>query len=66
MSPDERLLARIDWRWLRFAPFSLGSLVVVAGEVRTIIRTLRSSLEKNDGTAQDTLSKAKAAVDAIG
>ena len=38
----------------------------VAGEVRTIIRTLRSSLEKNDSTAQDTLSKAKAAVDAIG
>lgn len=27
----ERLLARIDWSWLRFAPFSLGSLVVVAG-----------------------------------
>lgn len=38
----------------------------VAGEVRTIIRTLRSSLEKNDATAQDTLSRAKAAVDAIG
>ncbi|WP_192498682.1 PH domain-containing protein [Ornithinimicrobium pratense] len=28
---DEQLLARIDWSWLRFAPFSLGSLVVVAG-----------------------------------
>lgn len=24
-------LARIDWSWLRFAPFSLSSLVVVAG-----------------------------------
>lgn len=38
----------------------------VAGEVRTIIRTLRGALEKNDATAQDTLKKAKAAVDAIG
>lgn len=28
---EEQLLARIDWSWLRFAPFSLGSLVVVAG-----------------------------------
>lgn len=28
---EEKLLARIDWSWLRFAPFSLGSLVVVAG-----------------------------------
>lgn len=25
------LLARIDWSWLRFAPFSLGRLVIVAG-----------------------------------
>jgi hypothetical protein len=38
----------------------------VAGEVRTIIRTLRSALERNDATAQDSLKKAKAAVDAIG
>lgn len=38
----------------------------VAGEVRTIIRTLRASLEKNDATAQDALKKAKASVDAIG
>lgn len=30
--PDgERELARIDWSWLRFAPFSLSRLVVVAG-----------------------------------
>lgn len=28
---DEVELARIDWSWLRFAPFSLSSLVVVAG-----------------------------------
>src|SRR5690606_34808429 len=27
----ETELARIDWSWLRFAPFSLSSLVVVAG-----------------------------------
>lgn len=38
----------------------------VAGEVRTIIRTLRGSLEKNDATAQDALGRAKGAVDAIG
>nr|WP_297426693.1 pore-forming ESAT-6 family protein [uncultured Actinotalea sp.] len=38
----------------------------VATEVRTIIRTLRASLERNDATAQDTLKKAQAAVDAIG
>src|SRR5690606_23826762 len=28
---DEVELARIDWGWLRYAPFSLSSLVVVAG-----------------------------------
>lgn len=29
----EKELARIDWGWLRYAPFSLSSLVVVAGAV---------------------------------
>ncbi|ANS78767.1 transmembrane protein, distant y with ydbT [Serinicoccus hydrothermalis] len=29
-APEEEL-ARIDWGWLRYAPFSLSSLVVVAG-----------------------------------
>ncbi|USQ79483.1 PH domain-containing protein [Ornithinimicrobium faecis] len=28
--PQEQLLAEIDWSWLRFAPFSLSSLVIVA------------------------------------
>lgn len=28
---EEVELARIDWSWLRFAPFSLSSLVIVAG-----------------------------------
>ncbi|MFK5633332.1 PH domain-containing protein [Ornithinimicrobium sp. LYQ103] len=28
---DREELARIDWGWLRYAPFSLSSLVVVAG-----------------------------------
>lgn len=37
-----------------------------AGEVRSIIQLVRSTLEKNDGTAQQTLSQAKAAVDSIG
>lgn len=32
MQPEVEL-ARIDWSWLRFAPFSLSSLVVVAGAV---------------------------------
>ncbi|MFE9816275.1 pore-forming ESAT-6 family protein [Streptomyces sp. NBC_00236] len=35
-------------------------------EVRNIIQLLRSTLEKNDGTAQQTLARAKAAVDNIG
>lgn len=29
--PDEPDLARLDWSWLRFAPFSLARLVIVAG-----------------------------------
>lgn len=29
----EQVLARIDWSWLRFAPFSLARLVVVAGVI---------------------------------
>ncbi|GAA1919153.1 pore-forming ESAT-6 family protein [Streptantibioticus ferralitis] len=37
-----------------------------ATEVRQIIHLVRSTLEKNDGTAQQTLSQAKASVDAIG
>ena len=38
----------------------------VAGEVRTVIQTLRAALERNDATALDTLRRARAAVDAIG
>ncbi|MEV5983957.1 pore-forming ESAT-6 family protein [Streptomyces sp. NPDC052051] len=37
-----------------------------AGEVRDIIQLVRSTLEKNDGTAQATLAKARAAVNNIG
>ncbi|MFE9453365.1 pore-forming ESAT-6 family protein [Streptomyces sp. NPDC006739] len=37
-----------------------------ANEVRDIIRLVRTTLEQNDGTAQSTLAKAKAAVDNIG
>ncbi|MEV5873483.1 pore-forming ESAT-6 family protein [Streptomyces sp. NPDC052101] len=37
-----------------------------AAEVREIIRLVRTTLEQNDGTAQATLAKAKAAVDNIG
>lgn len=36
-----------------------------ANEVRTIIQLVKSTLEANDGTAQTTLSKASAAVQAI-
>jgi hypothetical protein len=35
-------------------------------EVKNIITLVKSTLEKNDGTAQSTLSRAKAAVDNIG
>ncbi|MEV5594055.1 pore-forming ESAT-6 family protein [Streptomyces sp. NPDC052496] len=35
-------------------------------EVKSIIQLLRSTLEKNDGTAHQTLARAKAAVDNIG
>lgn len=31
-------LARIDWGWLRYAPFSLSSLVVVAGAVGALLQ----------------------------
>ncbi|MFY0080207.1 hypothetical protein ABTQ07_21155, partial [Acinetobacter baumannii] len=37
-----------------------------AAEVRGIIQTLRSSLERNDESAQTALSKARAAVESIG
>ncbi|MDK1472969.1 pore-forming ESAT-6 family protein [Streptomyces sp. 549] len=37
-----------------------------ANEVRAIIKLLRTTLEKNDGTAQQTLQRAKSAVDGIG
>ena len=37
-----------------------------AGEVRGIIQTLRSSLERNDESAQEALRKARAAVESIG
>ncbi|MEV5483625.1 hypothetical protein BX264_5494 [Streptomyces sp. 2333.5] len=35
-------------------------------EVRSIIQLLKTTLEKNDGTAHHTLARAKAAVDNIG
>ncbi|MEU6483392.1 pore-forming ESAT-6 family protein [Streptomyces sp. NPDC046887] len=35
-------------------------------EVRTIIQLLKTTLEKNDVTAQQTLQRAKSAVDGIG
>ncbi|WP_442910952.1 pore-forming ESAT-6 family protein [Kitasatospora sp. NBC_01266] len=37
-----------------------------ATEVRGIINLVKGTLEKNDGTAQQTLSRAKSAVDGIG
>ncbi|MFH8368747.1 pore-forming ESAT-6 family protein [Streptomyces sp. NPDC018031] len=37
-----------------------------AAEVRSIIQLVRTTLEKNDATAQQTLARAKAAVDGIG
>ncbi|MBT3151119.1 pore-forming ESAT-6 family protein [Streptomyces sp. CHD11] len=37
-----------------------------ATEVRQIIQLVRTTLEDNDGTAQSTMAKARAAVDNIG
>lgn len=37
-----------------------------ANEVREIIRMLRTTMERNDATAQQTLQRAKSAVDGIG
>ncbi|WP_431989385.1 pore-forming ESAT-6 family protein [Streptomyces albogriseolus] len=37
-----------------------------AEEVRSIIQLVRTTLEDNDGTAQATMAKARAAVDNIG
>ena len=37
-----------------------------AGEVRQIITLVKTTLEQNDGTAQQTLARAKSAVDQIG
>ncbi|WP_405613818.1 pore-forming ESAT-6 family protein [Streptomyces sp. NBC_00076] len=37
-----------------------------SNEVKSIIGLLKSTLEKNDGTAQSTIQRAKAAVDNIG
>ncbi|MET7810803.1 pore-forming ESAT-6 family protein [Streptomyces sp. NPDC005395] len=37
-----------------------------ATEVREIIRLVRTTMEQNDGTAQTTLARARAAVDNIG
>ena len=37
-----------------------------ASEVRSIISLVRTTLQRNDETAQSTLSRARAAVDAIG
>ncbi|GAA1449259.1 PH domain-containing protein [Mycobacterium cookii] len=34
--PSPTLLARIDWSWLRFAPFSLARLVLLAGAVGVV------------------------------
>ena len=38
----------------------------VAGEVRTIITTLRASLGQNDESARQAMQRAQAAVDSIG
>ena len=39
-TPEPELLARIDWSWLRFAPLSLGRLVVVVGFVGLITQVV--------------------------
>ncbi len=47
-------LARIDWSWLRFAPFSLGRLVLLAGAVGALSQFGDNLPIWNEETARST------------
>jgi putative membrane protein len=49
--PAPEVLARIDWSWLRFAPFSLARLVLVAGAVGVVSQFADDLPIWNEGTA---------------
>lgn len=49
--PAPEVLARIDWSWLRFAPFSLARLVLVAGAVGVLSQFADDLPIWNEGTA---------------
>ena len=49
--PAPEVLARIDWSWLRFAPFSLARLVLLAGAVGVFSQFADDLPIWNEGTA---------------
>jgi putative membrane protein len=49
----EQDLARIDWSWLRYAPFSLSSLVIVAGIGGVLSQFMRDVPTEDVGVVQD-------------
>jgi putative membrane protein len=51
VEPSPELLARIDWSWLRFAPFSLARLVLLAGAVGVLSQFADDLPIWNQGTA---------------
>lgn len=53
-APFPVLLARIDWSWLRFAPFSLTRLVLLAGAVGVLSQLGDSLPIWNEETATST------------
>ncbi|NYG56723.1 PH domain-containing protein [Nocardioides perillae] len=69
-TPPVEELARIDWSWLRFAPFSLARLVVVAGTLGVLSQVLDDvdlvSRERVEGVRDFVLAQALAAVLVVG
>lgn len=49
----EQELARVDWAWLRFAPFSLARLVLVAGGVGVLAQFAEGLPLLDDGAVDD-------------
>lgn len=49
----EQDLARIDWSWLRYAPFSLSSLVIVAGIGGVLSQFVRDVPTEDVGVVRD-------------
>lgn len=56
IDPRPVLLARIDWSWLRFAPFSLARLVLLAGAIGVLAQFGDDLPIWNQGTATSVWS----------